>query len=138
MQKLDNEFVKTLTDLENYYTHLTKHEQIRVERWIVKIIENDETIRWKQNRNNYLKLLHFVVKQYGTLTEPFDKMPDMNKDLSYLSDHDFNQKTKPRFDGKSPVFHIHKPEMIKIDEPTGDNCSVLMSIINTARTQMSK
>ena len=28
--------------------------------------------------------------------------------------------------------------MIKIDEPTGDNCSVLMSIINTARTQMSK
>jgi hypothetical protein len=72
------------------------------------------------------------------LAEPFDKMPDLNKDLPYLSDHDFNQKTKPRFDGKSPVFHIHKPEMIKIDEPTGDNCSVLMSIINTARTQMSK
>jgi hypothetical protein len=28
--------------------------------------------------------------------------------------------------------------MIKIDEPTGDNCSVLMSIVNTARTQLSK
>lgn len=41
MEKLDKEFVKTLKDLEGYYTYLTKHEQIRVEKWIVKIIEND-------------------------------------------------------------------------------------------------
>jgi hypothetical protein len=65
-------------------------------------------------------------------------MPDMNKDLSYMSDYEFGQRTKPRFDGKSLIFHLHKPEMIKINEPRGDNCSVLMSIINTARTQMAK
>ena len=62
-------------------------------------------------------------------------MPQSNKDLPYLSDHELNQRVKPRFDGKSPSFHIKKPLMIKINEPVGDNFSVLMSLINTARTQ---
>ena len=32
-----------------------------------------------------------------------------------MSDHEFSQRTKPRFDGKSPVFHLHKPQIIKIN-----------------------
>ena len=49
------------------------------------------------------------MKSYGTLIEPFDKMPDLTRDLTYLSEHDLNQKIKPKFDGKSPAFHVQKP-----------------------------
>lgn len=36
------------------------------------------------------------------------------------------------------MFHLHKPQIIRINEPQGDSCSVLISIVNTARTVKDK
>jgi len=72
--RLDEEFIRLMTEIEKHYTPFNKHERIRVEQWCKKLCQVAINKIWKQNRNHYaFLLLHCILE--GTLTEPFNKIP---------------------------------------------------------------
>jgi len=72
--KLDEEFIKLMIDIEKNYTLFKKHDKIRIEQWCKKLCQITINPTWKQNRNNYALLLSNCVSN-GTLAEPFNKVP---------------------------------------------------------------
>lgn len=73
-QKLDEEFIKTMLEVEKHYSSFNKHDKIRIEQWSKKLCQVTLNSTWKQNRNNYALLLLNCVTS-GSLIEPFNKVP---------------------------------------------------------------
>jgi len=74
LSRLDDEFVKLMTDIEKRYATFNKHERIRIEQWCKKLCQVSVNDIWKQNRNLYALLLLNSITE-GALQEPFNKMP---------------------------------------------------------------
>lgn len=74
LSRLDDEFVKLMTDIEKRYATFNKHERIRIEQWCKKLCQVSVNEIWKQNRNLYALLLLNSISE-GVLQEPFNKMP---------------------------------------------------------------
>jgi len=83
--KLDEEFIKTMLEVEKHYASFNKHDKIRIEQWSKKLCQVTLNSTWKQNRNNYaLLLLNCVIN--GSLNEPFNKVPPADS-LPSLNTH---------------------------------------------------
>mmetsp|Transcript_29435 Transcript_29435/g.52709 ORF Transcript_29435/g.52709 Transcript_29435/m.52709 type:complete len:281 (-) Transcript_29435:25-867(-) len=72
--KLDDEFIKHMTEIEAVYVDFNKHEKIRVEQWSKKLCQVTVNPVWKKNRNAYAKLLLEMVHK-KVLSDPFSKVP---------------------------------------------------------------
>lgn len=72
--RLDEEFIKTMLEIEKHYALFNKHDKIRIEQWSKKLCQVTSNPTWKQNRNNYALLLQNSVIN-GMLNEPFNKIP---------------------------------------------------------------
>jgi len=72
--KLDEEFIKLMIDIEKNYTLFKKHDKIRIEQWCKKLCQITINPTWKQNRNNYALLLLNSINN-ANLVEPFNKVP---------------------------------------------------------------
>ncbi len=72
--RLDEEFIKIMVDIEKHYAQFKKHEKIRIEQWCKKLCQITINPTWKQNRNNYALLLLNCIEN-GPLVEPFNKVP---------------------------------------------------------------
>lgn len=74
INKLDEQFIKIMLEIEKHYVTYNKHEKIRIEQWSKKLCQVTINNLWKQNRNLYaLLLLDAIMK--GNLQEPFNKIP---------------------------------------------------------------
>jgi len=72
--RLDEQFIRLMTEIEKHYTPFNKHERIRIEQWCKKLCQVSTNAIWKQNRNLYAYLLlHSILE--GTLNDPFNKIP---------------------------------------------------------------
>lgn len=49
--------MKILTKIEANYLVFNRHTQIRIEKWVEKLLQCDENTIWRKSRNNYLALL---------------------------------------------------------------------------------
>ena len=77
MSKLDEEFVRIMTEIDKRYSEFSKHDRIKVEQWSKKLCQVSVNTIWKQNRNLYaLLLLDSVIE--GSLKDPFNKFPPEN------------------------------------------------------------
>lgn len=72
--RLDEEFVKIMTEIEKRYSNFSKHERIRIEQWSKKLCQVSVNTIWKQNRNLYAYLLLDCILN-KSLKEPFNKIP---------------------------------------------------------------
>ena len=86
-EQLNEDFVNILQKIEKKLCFFSKHQQIRIEKWVEKLIQQDETYQWQKNRNNYMMLLEAMV-QNGKIQDPFDKMPPSN--LKSMNDSELN------------------------------------------------
>ena len=73
-KELDEEFVLMLAHIEAEYEKFNKHIQIRIEKWVEKLVSCDENLIWKRNRNNYIKILAEMVEA-NWVGIMFSKMP---------------------------------------------------------------
>lgn len=71
---LDSKLIETIEDIQNHIPYLSKHEKIRVEKWLAKFYHITTNPVWKKNRNNYAYLL-LKMLDLGKLEEPFNKLP---------------------------------------------------------------
>jgi hypothetical protein len=71
---LDEEFVRLLTIIEAKYYIFNRHIQIRIEKWVEKLLECDQTIQCRKTRNQYISLLYEMVLN-GEIKGIFLKMP---------------------------------------------------------------
>jgi Domain of unknown function (DUF4485) len=72
---LDRSFLVTIKEIERGYIFLSKHQKIRTEKWVEKlVISGVENYVWKKHRNEYAKLLlHMVILK--RLSAPFHMPP---------------------------------------------------------------
>ena len=56
-QRLDAELYDMLLRIEGGYTNLSKHQRIRVERWVERLSTPTENVAWKRNTNAHARLL---------------------------------------------------------------------------------
>ncbi|OMJ70789.1 hypothetical protein SteCoe_31160 [Stentor coeruleus] len=72
--KVDEEFIEIMLEVEKFYDFMSKHEKVRIEQWSKKLCQVTANPVWKKNRNKYAKTLLHLVK-LGKLQEPFTKIP---------------------------------------------------------------
>lgn len=92
LDSFDKLFLHYLANIEKNYVYLNKQSRIRVEKWIIKLIETSTFINstpaqkntsytkktnkeWKRIRNNYAKLLLDNLIRRTALESPFNILP---------------------------------------------------------------
>ena len=72
--QLDEEFVKVLGMIEQRYINFNRHIQIRIEKWVEKLLLCDSNTLYRKRRNQYIKLLLEMVYR-DNICAIFMKMP---------------------------------------------------------------
>jgi len=116
-QKLDEEFIKTMLEVEKHYASFNKHDKIRIEQWSKKLCQVTLNSTWKQNRNNYALLLLNCVTS-GSLIEPFNKVPPENA-LPSLNTH-IVKKRITSVDKKQPLKNDSSRKSLKMRKEDSD------------------
>lgn len=78
-----------MSKIEEKYIIFNKHIQIRIEKWVEKLLQCDQNTYWRKCRNNYISLLYEMVSR-GKISGVFLKMPP-EKDLANLSDTEYKR-----------------------------------------------
>lgn len=72
--KLDRQLSQILEQVRLRASSLTTGQRIIIEKWVLKLMEQQSHLEWKKNRNLYgVYLLDMLMKR--TLDEPFNKRP---------------------------------------------------------------
>jgi hypothetical protein len=83
---LDSQFRKLLITIQSHMQVLQQQTQVRVTKWLKKLLEETTNTVWKRNRNSYARLLHEQLRSGGKLRAPFDTLPP-DGPLPTLSKH---------------------------------------------------
>ena len=76
--------MKILTNIERKYLIFNRHVQIRIEKWVEKLLRYDENTVWRRIRNNYITVLYEMVNR-KKIEGIFLRMPP-EKDLPNFTD----------------------------------------------------
>lgn len=76
--------MKILTKIERKYLIFNRHVQIRIEKWVEKLLRYDENTVWRRIRNNYITVLYEMVNR-KKIEGIFLRMPP-EKDLPNFTD----------------------------------------------------
>ena len=73
-EKVDEEFVALMTEINARYQGFSKHQRIRVEQWSRKLCQVTSNLQWKKTRNHYaVSLLDQILNE--RLDKPFHVAP---------------------------------------------------------------
>lgn len=86
----DDEFNSIYEEIVNhqYFSKISKHEKIRINKWLTKLSNISTNDLWKKNRNNYIKLIRLMF-DCELIIAPFLMMPP-ERDLHKLTPHEIN------------------------------------------------
>ena len=73
---LDEEFIKCTLLIQKNYAQLTKHQKVRVDKWLDKLVHITNGVEWKKNRNLYTKFMLNCILTNNWNSSPFNKQPD--------------------------------------------------------------
>lgn len=83
-REVDEEFIRLTILMQNSFENLKRHDQIKLEKWIVFLAKISSNYEWKKNRNLHAKLLLHCVQKKKFIC-PFDKLPKPNQNLEVLN-----------------------------------------------------
>ena len=72
--KLDEQFISTMLEIEKSFEQFNRHDRIRIEKWTQKLCQVTSNSLWKKNRNNYANMLYKMITNQK-LEDPFNKGP---------------------------------------------------------------
>jgi len=72
--KLDDDFLNVMREVQAKAAFLNKLEKVRVNMWVKKLCQVTVNSVWKKNRNTYAKTLRDMLT-LGKLETPFDRLP---------------------------------------------------------------
>ncbi|OMJ87384.1 hypothetical protein SteCoe_10889 [Stentor coeruleus] len=114
--KVEEEFIETMLEVEKHYGSMSKHEKVRIEQWSKKLCQITANPLWKKNRNKYAKFLLQLVK-IGQLQEPFTKIPPEGP-LPQFNGNIYIQPSRPR-PRSSAEGHIQRnPSNTELQKPS--------------------